>query len=123
MTETVEALETVQKKAAEAEGDLALKQSQVKAVEEELSKREAEIVRHLQLQQKYEDDKGKLYAENKKFEAESATAKRGLEFAEKEMAELKTDSDAVRRELKKYMQDAEAAKVQFVRTIARERTS
>ena len=89
-----------------------MRESQIKSLEAELSTRETEIVKHLQIQQKYEDDKARLYAENRKLEAEAATAKRDLEFLEKEMAEQKADNEDIRHELKKYSQVEERAKVE-----------
>ena len=103
-------LAEVQKKLAETAEDVKLHQRKANELEAELTKREAELVKNLQIQQKYEDDKSKLYGENRRLEAEIENLKRDLEFVEKEMGETKNDNDALRDELKKMIQLADTVR-------------
>ena len=55
----------------------------------ELNKCEEELVRNLHLQQRYEDEKAKLNAENRKLANTAESLKQSLEFVEKELNELR----------------------------------
>lgn len=117
MNDFTERLESAEQDLVEAGKELAsrseaaeLRECQVKKLSCELNRCEAELVRNLQLQQKYEDDKAKLNAENRKLLNTSETLKQNLEILEKEMNELRGDNEALHEELKRTSYTAEEDK-------------
>ncbi len=72
------------------------------------------MIARLQQQQQCEDGKAKLYAENKKLEAELATVRRDAEFLEKERAETRADNDVLRAELKRTAETVDTNHVLFM---------
>jgi septal ring factor EnvC (AmiA/AmiB activator) len=77
-----------------------LKQFRIREMECEFNKRETELLRYLQIQQQYEDEKGKLYSENRKLEAEIETLRRNYEFIDKEVQNTKADNEVLKNKLK-----------------------
>lgn len=80
---------------------LELKECQIKKLTSELNKCEEGLVRNLQLQQQYEDEKAKLNAENRKLLNAAETLKQNQQLLEKEMNELKSNNETLHNELKK----------------------
>ena len=76
-----------------------LKNEQLRKLTSEFNKCEMDLVKNLQLQREYEDEKMKLTSENRKLNAVSESLKRDMEFLEKEMNELRGDNEALREEL------------------------
>jgi len=96
-------LEEVNKKAIRGEEDIELKNARIQSLNKELNEREEELVRNLQIQQKYEDEKTKLYTENCKLAADLEVLRRDLEFTEGIVFNLKSDN----KELKDKLQECE----------------
>ena len=90
--------------------DIELKHYRIQELENELNKRERELMENIKIQQNYEDDKRKLYNEGKRLEAELETLKGDYEVMENEISELKSDNENMKIELKNSYKTVENLK-------------
>lgn len=101
-------LSNANRKLNENADHILFKDNQIKELAEELNEREAMALSLMQ--RKHEDSSREWDEEKRCLHAEVNTLKREIEFADREMAEIKGDNDILREQVRKYSQEVENAR-------------